>query len=229
MPVLKQTPELKPLRAFSMTDIEGEAAALLQKAKARAIAIGEAARVEAVAARREAYEAGYAEGKEAGLADGQREGSAQGRAEAYESEKQRVEELFQVLRGMLRAFNDDRASLAARAGGEVPQLAVAIAERVVKRAGAFDPNVCIANATAALRLVMKAHDVKLDVNPADFTLVKTLLPELTRKWPNLTHVELNEDHEITRGGCRVHTQGGLIDADLQTQLDRIASDLIPEE
>ncbi|MEM7807215.1 MAG: FliH/SctL family protein [Planctomycetota bacterium] len=233
MPVLKATPasspDVRPLRSFSMTDIESEAAALLQGAKARAVAIADQARADAARARETAYEAGYLEGKEAGHADGHREGTAEGKAEAYASEKERLSELHTLLKESLKEFNAERASLAARAGGEVPHLAVAIAERIVKRAGAFDPNVCIANATAALRLVMRAHDVKLNVHPADFNLVKSLLPEINEKWPALTHVELVEDNNIQRGGCRVYTQGGLIDADLQTQLDRIASDLIPDE
>lgn len=87
-----------------------------------------------------------------------------------------------------------------------------------------------ASPTRRLRFALScAHDVKLNVNPADFNLVKSLLPQLNHKWPALTHIELVEDSNVTRGGCRVYTEGGLIDADLQTQLDRIAADLIPED
>ena len=234
MPVLKSTggpaaSDVRPLRSFSMTDIEVEAASLLQGAKARAKAILEQARSDSDKARREGYELGYKEGEKAGHAAGMDVGKREGREQAYAESRDRVGELAETLDASLRAFNADREGLAARAGGEVPHLAVAIAERIVKRAGAFDPNVCVANATAALRLVMRAHDVKLNVNPADYNLVKALLPELNHKWPALTHIELVEDSNITRGGCRVYTQGGLIDADLQTQLDRIAADLIPED
>ncbi len=232
MPVLKSTAaakEIRPLRSFSMTDIEVEAASLLEGAKARATAIVERARTEAADTRREGYELGYAEGTQAGHAEGHAAGMIEGRDKAYAESQEKVTDLATQLDATLRTFNADREALAARAGGEVPHLAVAIAERIVKRAGSFDPNVCVANATAALRLVMRAHDVKLNVNPADFNLVKSLLPQLNHKWPALTHIELVEDSNVTRGGCRVYTEGGLIDADLQTQLDRIAADLIPED
>lgn len=232
MPVLKaaNTPtDAVPFNEFSLVDIEREAAALLEGAKRRAAAIIEHARVEGEKERKQAEQQGFDEGRRAGHADGFRQGREEGKQQAIEEHAQKLGELAEVLDGVLRAFNAEREQLAARAGSEVPHLAVAIAGRIVKRAGAYDPNVCIANATAALRLVMRAHDVKLNVHPDDFASIKTLLPELKRKWPALTHVDLVEDPNLARGGCRVHTEGGLVDADLQTQLDRIAADLIPEE
>ncbi len=232
MPVLQAStsePKLRPAVAFRLTDIEREAATLLEGARARAAAIVDGARAEAKAAREEGEREGYAAGEKKGLEDGHAAGLIEGKKQAYEEKSSDVETLMQSLDAALRSFNADREDLAARAGREVPILAVAIADRVVRRAGAFDPNVCIANATAALRLVMRAHDVKLNVNPADFTLIKRTLPELQQRWPALTHVELVEDANISRGGCRVLTEGGLVDADLKEQLDRIAADLIPEE
>ncbi len=229
MPVLKSTPAAQALTQFSLTDIEHEAASLLEAARRRAAAIVDNARTDAAKARQEGRDAGFAEGRDAGFAEGHKKGLAEGKAEAYATHEARINKLADVLDATLRAFNVEREGLAARAGSEVPHLAVAIAERIVKRAGAFDPSVCIANATASLRLVMRAHDVKLNVHPDDIATIKSTLPELKRRWPALTHVELVEDPDLMRGGCRVQTAGGLVDADLKTQLDRIAADLIPEE
>ena len=229
MPVLKSTPAARPFTQFSLTDIEQEAAHLLEAARRRAEAIVANARADAAKAREEGREAGFAEGRDAGFDAGRADGLAQGKTEAYAAHEARVNKLADALEEVLRAFNKEREGLAARAGSEVPHLAVAIAERIIKRAGRFDPEVCIANATASLRLVMRAHDVKLNVHPDDYATIKGTLPELKRRWPALTHVELVEDDALQRGGCRVQTAGGLIDADLKTQLDRIAADLIPEE
>ena len=231
MPVLKSAPagQTRPFVQFSLTDIEREAATLLEAARRRAETIVDNARADAAKARQEGHDSGFAQGREAGFAQGHTDGLAQGKAQAYAQHEARVNKLADLLEETLRAFNLDREGLAARAGSEVPHLAVAIAERIVKRAGAFDPRVCIANATASLRLVMRAHDVKLHVHPGDFATIKGTLPELKRRWPALTHVELVEDDDVQQGGCRVRTAGGLVDADLKTQLDRIAADLIHEE
>ena len=232
MPVLKASTspvDAVPFNDFSLTDIEREAASLLEGAKRRSKAILERAREEAVEVREQARQEGYDEGKIAGHADGFKQGQEEGRKDGLANYSDKLGTLAEAIDGILRTFNAERERLAASAGSEVPHLAVAIADRVVKRAGAFDPNVCIANSTAALRLVMRAHDVKLNVHPDDYESIKTLLPELGRKWPALTHVDLVEDANLTRGGCRVYTEGGLVDADLQEQLDRIAADLIPDK
>jgi flagellar assembly protein FliH len=229
MPLLKATADSRPFLEFSMTDIEREAAALLEGAKRRAEAIQARGREEAERAKAAAYEVGFAEGRAAGHAEGLEAGRQEGRSAAHEKHLATLSQLAESLDAILRAFNADREQLAARAGNEVPHLAVAIAGRVVKRAAAVDPGVCIANSTAALRLVMRAHDVKLLVHPDDFSTIKDLLPEFGRRWPALTHIELLEDADLHRGGCRVQTAGGLVDADLQAQLDRIAKDLIPDE
>ena len=227
MPVLKSDAEAKPFVEFSMTDIEREAAAILEGAKRRAVAMQQLGREQAAKAKQEGYDAGYADGEKTGREAGHAAGREEGRREAHAEHAAKLGELAEALDCMLRTFNKEREKLAARAGGDVPRLAVAVAERVVKRAGAFDPRVCIENSTAALRLVMRAHDVKIAVHPDDGEVVRSLLPDLGRRWPALTHVEMIEDPELTRGGCRVHTEGGLVDADLQSQLDRIARDLVP--
>ena len=213
--------------AFSMTDIEQEAAALLEGAKRRSVAILEQARQQAAEQRQKGYDAGLAKGREEGHAEGYAKGREEGQATAYAEQREALAALADSMTSVLRGFNDERARLATAATDEVPKLAVAIAERVCKRAGRLDPEVCAANATAALRLVMRSHDVKLHAHPKDCENLKTLLPTIQKRWPALTHVELVEDANLARGGCRVHTEGGLVDADLKTQLDRVAADLVP--
>jgi flagellar biosynthesis/type III secretory pathway protein FliH len=54
-----------------------------------------------------------------------------------------------------------------------------------------------------------------------------VLPRIGAQWPNLKHVELIADGTLVPGGCRVYTGGGVIDADLELQLERIARELVP--
>lgn len=226
MPLIKSI-ERPASAVFSMNDIEQEAAALVEKAKRRAATILEQARTESAQQRQAGYDAGLEQGRKAGFEQGLAEGNAQGREQAIQEHRQALEGLAQAMSGVLEAFNAERQALVARAGNEVPRLAVAIAERVCKRTAAGDPKVCELNVAAALRLVMKANDVKLHVNPADGEAIRGLLPDIGRQWPALAHIELVESAEVARGGCRVLTEGGLIDADLATQLDRITADLVP--
>ena len=49
------------------------------------------------------------------------------------------------------------------------------------------------------------------------------LPRLATQWPALEHVELVDDEAIAPGGCRVTTAAGEVDAQIDTQLDRIVA------
>jgi flagellar biosynthesis/type III secretory pathway protein FliH len=40
-------------------------------------------------------------------------------------------------------------------------------------------------------------------------------------------VQLIEDASLSPGGCRVFSESGAVDADLETQLDRICVELLP--
>ena len=214
--------------AFSLLDIEQEAVAVVDEARRQAAEIVEAARADAVQMHRESYAAGLQEGRAAGNAEGLALGLEEGMQKAHEEHGRRLGELADAIEAILGAFDRERELLAARAAGEVAQLAVAIADRVCKRAAELRPEVARANATAALRLVMRSHDVRLHVNAADHGGVESLLPDIGRKWPALAHVRLVSDPSVARGGCLVRTEGGIVDADLRTQLDRIAADLVPE-
>ncbi len=47
-------------------------------------------------------------------------------------------------------------------------------------------------------------------------------------WP-VGHVELVDDATLSPGGARIFTLGGMVDADLDVQIDRIVADLVPSK
>ena len=78
-----------------------------------------------------------------------------------------------------------------------------------------------------MRMVVRSADVRIAINPQQRATLNEMLPKLTLNWPKLEHVEIVDDATIAPGGCRIFTNAGVIDADLDQQLARIASDLIP--
>ena len=110
---------------------------------------------------------------------------------------------------------------------EVVQLAIEIARRITKRQGLIDPDMLAANLKEAMKLVVRAVDVRIAIHPAQRATLDGVLPQLRIQWPSLVHVKVIEDASIDPGGCRVFTENGQIDADLNGQLDRIAEELLP--
>ena len=229
MPVVKQPAEgqASGLDTFSYTDVEKQAEKLIELARAEASRILQKARDDAEVARSRAFEQGHVEGYQKGHEQGIIDGVLVGKDDALKEMTGQVEQFVETLDNSLRSFEANRAALEQRASTDITTLALAISEKVCKRAGLFKPEVCVANVESAVRLVLRARDVRICIHPEDFKHVEKMMPMFQRRWPAMKHTELVQDETITRGGCVITTAGGLVDADLQTQLDRLAEDLVP--
>jgi flagellar assembly protein FliH len=219
MPLIKSTSSAAAqAKPFNMGDIEAHARRMLLKARQDADQLLAAAQAEAEKIKAAAHIEGLASGKKEGLAQGKAEGLKQGKAEAFEKESKQLSELLTLMQQAMQQLNDQQQELMNRSEAEVLPLALAIAEKVTRRMGTLDPRVVEANAREAVRLVLSRHDIRIAANPG----------RLKQQWPQLERITIIEDPSITPGGCRVTTAGGEIDADLQSQLDRIARELVPE-
>ncbi len=233
MPLIKATSSLAAnARPFSMADIEAYARKLLLKARQDADQLLAAAQAEAeqlkVQVTAQARIEGLAQGKKEGLAQGRAEGTKAGKAEAFDAEKTTIVELMETLKSTIASLEQVQNGAADRAEAEVLPLALTIARKVTKRMGALDPRVVEANAREAIRLVLSRHDVRVAIHPSQKQLMEEIAQRLQVDWPQLERVTVLEDANITPGGCRVTMAGGEIDAELDTQLDRLARELVPE-
>jgi flagellar assembly protein FliH len=164
----------------------------------------------------------------------QREGRAAGREEgakqAAEVERKRIASevapLSGVLKEMTRAIEGRRKDLLEAAERDVVQLAVAIAEKIVKGEVASGRKVAAANVRRAVEIAVNRGTLEIRLNPRDHSLVEKYLPELTSEFSDIDSVELRDDPSVERGGCVVHTRKGKIDADLGTQLGEIERALL---
>ncbi|HEX2972505.1 MAG TPA: FliH/SctL family protein [Tepidisphaeraceae bacterium] len=214
--------------AFSMKDIEDHAKSLLLRARQQVEQLLAAAQAEAETLKQQAKAAGFEEGRREGLAKGREEGLKAGRDEALSEQRGQLGKLAAALTGAATELETSRRELEAAALKDVIRLAIAIAERVTKRQGALDPQVAIANVNDALRLVVHASDVRIAMHPSQMAMLREVLPQLKSQWPALEHVELIEDASLAPGGCRVFTAHGQVDGDLDEQLKRIVTELLPE-
>jgi flagellar assembly protein FliH len=227
MPVIKSIHAPTSISPFSMKDIEAQARAILMRAQQQAEQLLAEAQVAADALKQEQKALGYAEGKQAGLDSGREEGKKTAHQQALNEHKQQFTQLIGALTAASKELNQSRKQLEAGAMTEVVKLAVSIARRVSKRYGELDPNVLTANVAEAMKLVVKSTDVRIAVHPTQQKTLAAVLPQLKLQWPALEHVAIAEDASISPGGCRIYAGQGQVDADLDTQVDRIAAELLP--
>lgn len=227
MPVIKSNNAPSGLMPFSMKDIEQQARAILLRARQQAEQLLTDAQHAAEALKEEQKALGLAEGQQAGRAAGLEEGKKLGHQQALVEHKQQLTQLINGLTTASKELNASRKQLEATATTEVVKLAVAIARRVTKRYGELDPNVLTANVSEAMKLVVQSTDIRIAVNPSQRDTLTKALPQLKMVWPALEHVSLADDATIAKGGCRISAGAGHVDANLDTQIDRIASELLP--
>jgi flagellar assembly protein FliH len=164
--------------------------------------------VEAISAqaRAEGYRAGHSEGLEAG------------RCEALTQMAPRIARIDE----MLGVLNADLLRIDRELAADVLQLALIVARNLVGAALEAHPEIVQTCVEEALRQM--AHNygpVHLTVNPQDAALVREVLKASSRTpgW------SLKEDQTISRGGCRVETTGGEVDATIESRWQRTTAAL----
>lgn len=207
---------------LDLGDLARQAEALRQQAQAKAGEILAQARAERerlfegveALARREGFEKGYAEGLVKGRADGAA-AAMQERADALKS-------LETAWSDSLAKLDEAHAEALARAGRDVIALAALIVRKVVHRAIETDTTIVVDQLAAALAMVAAPTRVVVSVHPDDLALAREALPRVAANLSNVRQTEVAADSGLARGSCIVRTsEGGTIDASIQTQVDRV--------
>jgi flagellar assembly protein FliH len=227
MGIIKAADTPAAITPFSMKDIEQQAQAIMLRARQQAEQLLAEAKVEGQRLRTAERALGFTEGRGEGLARGREEGRAEGMAEAMAEHRSSLTRLITALHDAALQVEQSRRELQEQALTEVVRLAITIAGRITKRQASLDPGVLSENIIAAVKLAVHSTDLRIAIHPGQRHLLLEILPKLSLQWPSLQHVELIEDPTLEAGGCRIYTRHGMVDADLNQQLDRIAAELLP--
>jgi flagellar biosynthesis/type III secretory pathway protein FliH len=109
----------------------------------------------------------------------------------------------------------------ANAETELRTLAVRIAEKILGRELQVDAGAVVDVARAALKHAGEPREVLLRCAAEDLEALERGKPRLVERCRAAQVVVFRADPGVTRGGCIVETELGVIDARLSTQLDAI--------
>lgn len=104
-------------------------------------------------------------------------------------------------------------------------LATQIAERVIRREVTRQPEISLGLVREALDLATGSHKITVHLNPEDRAALGDRVQHLAARVSKLGPVQVVSDDTVTRGGCRVHTEFGVIDQQIEAQLKRIEAEL----
>jgi flagellar assembly protein FliH len=122
-------------------------------------------------------------------------------------------------------LDDAKGELLRRWEGAAVRVASAMAARIIRRELKQEPEIALDIITAALRLATGANQITLHVNPTDYEHLGNQIQRLAHTICHVSPAHIVPDAEIAPGGCRVTTQFGEIDQQIESQLKRIEEDL----
>jgi flagellar assembly protein FliH len=211
---------------LSMPDFAAEARNIVLEARKDAARIMSEAHAKAEAIQREARQKGYSEGFARGQTDGHAEGHQEARADAHSAISGRYSELLEwageVVQGLSAARDESRRG----AAGEVLEMAILLAEKIVNRVAAVDVEAARANLA---KVVERAHftgEAVVKVNPGQLEDLRDSFGDLVDALGAGGTVRLTGDERVSPGGVKLVSRHGQIDATIETQLANVARALL---
>jgi flagellar assembly protein FliH len=105
-------------------------------------------------------------------------------------------------------------------------LACSIASRICRRELSRQPEITLAWVREALEMAAGNAEVTVRLHAEDHATLATHTETIAKQLAGLGNVRIVADSAITAGGCRVDTEFGSLDLQLDQQLARIAEELL---
>jgi flagellum-specific ATP synthase len=157
----------------------------------------------------QAYEEGYSRGNEEGLAQ------ENGRTKPY----------LEIMGQAQSVLADHRRIIQKASRREAVDIAVAMAERIIKHEIGNNPESTKKILSHALSIVSGQDHVRIRIHPQDEAIVRAIIENESGEGQFPGNVEIIEDRNLLRGGCLIDTDYGVVDARIDKQLAGICNDL----
>lgn len=113
---------------------------------------------------------------------------------------------------------------------QLVRLALEIAEKVVGKAVVEDPQIVASVLERARAEVPDTELVRIWLHPTDHQILVEMRPDLVRVGvEGGRKVEVVASEEVSRGGCRVETEIGVVDATIPVQMQECKRQMLDEE
>lgn len=184
--------------------------------------------LEAILERRtaEAFEAGFQEGSAKGYELGDREGSQRAAEETAARLRKELADKFAALDGLIEEIRAERRKLIRSAEPETVALAITIAARVLckqmEELRAPQPELI----REAMRQTLDQKQMLVRLHPADRQALAQGDEPLEALCPGAVSVEFVEDESVSRGGCVVESNAGIVDAQIDRQIQQLRAALL---
>lgn len=208
--------------AFNFVDLRQEADNVIAQARRSADELLAEARRDAELIRSQAL----TQAREAGLQDAGREIERQATVLANRHLEEQLQTALPALKSAAEALQAERDRWLIRWEQTAVRVGVAIAEKLLKSQIAARPELATGMISDALRLAAGQPRLTVYLHPDDLAAWGAQSPRIIESLTACADSTLVADPQVSRGGCRIETVHGEIDARVETMLERLAHELM---
>ncbi len=142
--------------------------------------------------------------------------------EGFEKGLQEAKEAVEDLKESLKEFFEYKEALYDEITKDILDISLKVAEKIIKKEVETDKSVLNAIVKDALKSLAKDENkIILKVNPTDVEYTKEMVPQLLSSGQLEAKIYVTGDKEIDEGSAIIETSNGIIDANIETQLELI--------
>lgn len=149
------------------------------------------------------------------------EGLSLGYQEGYEKGLKEAGIIKEQAQSLLAEARKAYRAVMVQAEPNLLELSVLIAEKIIKRQVAVEPETVKTLAAELLKEVHAGETFFLYVHPGEVRLLEEARQELEEAAPLGVALHIVPDKSITPGGCRLETETGYYDATIEGQLSEV--------
>jgi flagellar assembly protein FliH len=212
--------------AFNYDDFRRRCDEHLEAARRQAQQLLTEARAQAEEARASAQSAGFAAGRSEGLRQAEVEIETRARERGVRQAREHLQTALPALQAAAAALAEERDRWLAEWESAAVRLSVAIAEKILRHELTHSPQLASGMLREALKLAAGQRRITLRMHPRDIQQLGGCPEQVLQSLASCGDAVLAPDDTISPGGCEIETEHGVIDARLETQLERFAAELL---
>ena len=194
---------------FNFEDMASQANQYLEKVRGEVRQLVERAKQESQQIKKQAQQQGYRAGQQ----------------EHEQVVRQQLGTVLPALQKVIADIQQAKQAWLREWEGAVVDVAARMAEKILARELTDTPEFAKQKVCEALELATGCSQLKIRLNPADHGQIGDHVDLLADALHPLATSEVVADEDISPGGCRVDTNFGVIDLQIETQLKRIVEEL----
>lgn len=165
-------------------------------------------------AKKAAFDLGFAAGKKRGFDEG------------LEQSKQHFKPHITLFENLVRELRQEKESFYEENELYIVKLAIEIAKKIIQRELTQNPDFLLYVVREALNRIADNGRIVIRTNPADLALIKNDKEFMQNHLLVFDHVDFVSSDNIQKGGCVIESESGIVDAQLNIQLEKIEQSLL---